>query len=347
MSFLDGKQERATLLIVLLGIGLAVALWPFSTGLIGAPVLYIMFGPVHRWMSRFIRPGISAVVTIVLAVAVIIVPGAWLLTLLVSQAQDLAQGVFQPELLAKVSHLKLGPVDVGAQLQEIASRVASLLGGWVVRLLGAGTRLILQLTVAFFGLYYLLVDADGAWRALRPFIPFSEENRERLRKRFVDVTASTLIGVFLIGILQGVFLGAAFAVAGLPKALLWGSLTAVASIIPLVGSGLVWVPGALVLAFQGRYVPAVLLAIWMVVVVGNIDNLVRPWVYNRFAKIHPFTTILGAMAGLEFFGLLGILIGPLAISYFFELIDMYSKEYSDTPLPPPPSERAQQPSPSS
>ena len=87
------------------------------------------------------------------------------------------------------------------------------------------------------------------------------------------------------------------------------------------------VPGAIVLALQDRWVAAIALVIWGLLIVGGIDNIIRPWVYRRYAQIHPFITVIGALAGIKYFGILGLLIGPLAISYFFELIRMYREEY--------------------
>jgi predicted PurR-regulated permease PerM len=90
---------------------------------------------------------------------------------------------------------------------------------------------------------------------------------------------------------------------------------------------LVWGPGVLALAIEGKYGMAIGLAIWGVLVVGNVDNIIRPMVFRRWAQIHPFITIIGAFAGINYFGLLGLIIGPLAISYFFELIRMCREEY--------------------
>jgi predicted PurR-regulated permease PerM len=104
-------------------------------------------------------------------------------------------------------------------------------------------------------------------------------------------------------------------------------ITAILSILPLVGSGLIWVPACAALAVEGRWGATVVLAIWGVAVVGSADNLIRPLVYRRWANIHPFVTLIGAFAGIRWFGLLGILVGPLALSYFFALIKMYSQEY--------------------
>lgn len=101
----------------------------------------------------------------------------------------------------------------------------------------------------------------------------------------------------------------------------------VLAILPVVGSGLVWGPAAIILLLDHRYAAAIGLALWGVVVVGNVDFVIRPMVFRRWANIHPLITLVGALAGLPYFGLLGLLIGPLALSYFFELLKMYREEY--------------------
>jgi predicted PurR-regulated permease PerM len=99
------------------------------------------------------------------------------------------------------------------------------------------------------------------------------------------------------------------------------------AILPVVGSGLVWGPAAIILIMQGRPLAGVLLIVWGVVVVGSVDNFIRPLIYRRFSAIHPLITLIGAIGGVSHFGLLGLLIGPLALSYLFELIRMYREEY--------------------
>ena len=327
MSILDTKRSQASILITVLGIGLLIAMWPYASGIIGAPVLVVAFGAVHRWLARRMPVSLAAGLTVLMAALLIVIPGGILVSLLVTQAQDLASGVLQPELLAKLSSLKIGTLEVGSQLKALGGRAASILGGLLLNLLGSATRTLLQLTITFFGMYYLLVDPDAAWRAARPFIPFSEENQDTLRARFTAVTMSTLVGTLLTSALQGALLGVAFAIVGIPNAVLWGAVTLIFAILPVVGSGMVWIPGVAYLLLQHQYGAAVFVAIWSIVLVGNIDNVVRPWIFARFAKIHPFVTIIGAFAGIQFFGLLGLAMGPLAISYFFELIEMFRAEH--------------------
>jgi predicted PurR-regulated permease PerM len=328
MPFLDTKQQRAAFLILLLGLGLGVALWPFTTGLIGGPVLFIVFAPIHRWLvARGMRPGLAAGLVVLLALVLIVVPGGSLIGLIASQAQDMAQGVIQSPLLEHLRGLHVGPYNVGAQLEALGARIVSGLGALLLDVVGTATRIALALTIAFFGLFFMLTGGTDLWEYFRPFIPFSEANAEALRERFRNVTASTLVGTGLTALMQGIGVGLGFWVTGLPNEVFWGVMTVILSILPVVGSGLVWGPGVAALALDKRYGSAIALGIWGLVVIGNIDNLVRPAVYRRYAKIHPFVTVIGAFAGIRYFGLLGLLIGPLAISYFFELIRMYRQEY--------------------
>src|SRR5690606_13457474 len=121
----------------------------------------------------------------------------------------------------------------------------------------------------------------------RPFIPFSDSNVEILRERFASVTKATVLGSGLCAVAQGVLMAIAFQLFGLGNAVFWGAVTMVFSIIPILGSGMIWVPGAIVLAMTDRLPAAIGLALFGLVVIGNIDNLIRPWVYSRYAAIHP------------------------------------------------------------
>jgi len=328
MAFLDSKRDRAAFLIFVLGLGLTYALWPFSTGLIGAPVLYIMLAPMYRWLVRLgIKPRLAAGLVVLLGILLIVGPGLSFLGVVANEAQDMATGVIRSPLLTRLRELRIGTYDVGAQIESFGSSLVSWIGASAVGLLGTATRLGIQLTIAFFGLYYLLQEPEAAWRQVRPFIPFSARNAEILRERFRGVTISTLIGTLLTASIQGLLVGLAFWVTGIPNALFWGVVTVIVAILPVVGSALVWGPGVLHLGLEGRYGVAIALAVWGAVVVGNVDNVIRPIVFRRWAQIHPFITIIGAFAGIRYFGLLGLLIGPLAISYFFELIRMYREEY--------------------
>ena len=327
MPFLDTNHQRAALVLLVLGIALVVAFVPFATGLVGIPVLYVVFEPVHRWLTRRMSARVSAAFVVVLALFLIVVPGVSFAGLIVAQAQEIAGGVVQSPLLGRLSELRFRNFDIGAQLAGLGGKLVTWIGTSAFGLIGTATRLALNLTISLFGLYYLLLRPGETWTAVRPYIPFSAENAELLRQRFRNVTVSTVVGTGLVAAIQGAMVGLGFWAAGLSNALFWGVVTVVLAILPVVGSALVWGPGVISLVIEGQYGWAIALALWGILAVGNVDYIVRPIVFRRWANIHPLVTLLGALAGVPYFGILGLLIGPLALSYFFELIGMYREEY--------------------
>jgi predicted PurR-regulated permease PerM len=327
MPLIDTNHGRAAVLVLLLGAALVIALAPYATGIIGIPVLYAVFAPVHDWLGMRMRPRLAAVLVVVLALFLIVVPGVSFAGLVVGQAQEIAGSVIRNPVLGRLRELKLGGIDLGPRLADLGTQVVAWLGSSAFGLVGTATRLALNLTISLFGLFYLLLQPQETWEAAQPYIPFSTKNTEKLRQRFRDVTSATIVGTGLTAAVQGLLVGIGFWLTGLPNAVFWGVVTMVFAILPVVGSGLVWGPGALALIVSGRGLPGVLLAIWGAVVVGNVDYVVRPRIFKRWAHIHPLVTLLGALAGVPFFGILGLLIGPLALSYFFELVKMYREEY--------------------
>ena len=196
--------------------------------------------------------------------------------------------------------------------------------------MGGAARGTLNLVIALLGLYYLLIAAEDVWPRVKRFLPFTDDDSEEMRVKFYEVTMATALGVVVVAVVQGVLVGIAFAVLGLPNPIVWGTITAIASVLPLVGSALVWLPGTIVLFATGHPGQAIGLAIFGFVVVSNIDNVMRPMVSRKVGNLHPLTTLLGAFAGIEYIGLIGVLLGPLAITWFFELLMIYDKEYGLT-----------------
>ena len=327
MAFLSGRQQRAQLLIALLGIGIAIALWPYVTGLLAGPVLFVVFNPLYRLLRRWLRPALGSATVVATATFLILVPGLSTAGLVVNQAQQMAGKLIQSPLVSRLANLRVGEVDLGPRLVALGESAVSWIGSSAFGLFGTATRIALNLTIALFALYFLLLDGERIWAAVGPYIPFSDRNTERLQDRFRAVTYSTIVGTGLIAVVQGVLVGTAFALVGLPSAFFWGVVTAVFAILPIVGSGLIWGPGAIALGLGGDWAKAIGILAWGLVVVGSVDNVLRPIIYNRWARIHPIVTLVGALGGIRFFGILGLLIGPLALSYFFELIQMYREEY--------------------
>jgi predicted PurR-regulated permease PerM len=328
LSFLDSKQQRAAFLVIALGVVILWSLGPYATGIIGIPVLAVLFTPLHGWLAkRGLHSGVASLVVTLLGAVLLIVPGLLLAGLLINEAQQVAQSVLQSPILERFSSLQIRGIPVGPRLAEAGGRIVAAIGASAFGLVGTATRLSLNLTISFFGLYYVMKHPGDVWLDARPYIPFSDTNTEKLGRRFRDVTVSTVIGTGVVAAMQGALLGIAFGIAGLPNALFWSVVTMALAILPVVGSGMVWGPAAVILIMQNRAVAGVALIVWGILVVGSVDNFIRPLIYRRFSEIHPLITLIGAIGGVSEFGLLGLLIGPLALSYLFELIRMYREEY--------------------
>jgi predicted PurR-regulated permease PerM len=278
----------------------------------------------------------AAFIVTVLGAVLLIVPGIFLAGLLIGQAQEITQNVLQSPIIDRFRGLQVRGIPIGPRLAEAGGRLVAAIGASAFGLVGTATRLTLNLTISFFGLYYVLKHPGDVWLDARPYVPFSPQNTDKLGRRFKDVTVSTVIGTGIVAAIQGALLGLAFWVAGLPNGLFWGVVTMAFAILPVVGSGLIWGPAAIVLYMQGRPIAAILLFLWGAIIVGSVDNFMRPLIYRRFSAIHPLITLIGAIGGVSYFGLLGLLIGPLALSYFFELIRMYRQEYLEPEAPAAP-----------
>lgn len=328
MPVFDTKHQRAAWLVAILGVIVIIALAPYASGLLGVPVLYVAVARLHEWLVRRVKVrAVASMIVVVLVIVCLVLPMVWMVTLLVGQAQTAASAVMASPLLARVGTLHVGGYDVGAQVKQVGSDAVSFLAGNAFAVLGTATRLTINLLLTLFGLYYLLQDPEGAWKKLRPFIPFSNANVTALGDRFRAVTNATIIGTGVSALVQGTLMFFAFMVFGLPNGIFWGAVVVMLSLLPVVGSALVWIPAAVVLFSDGRVGQAVGMVIWGIIMGLVVDYLLRPFVSNRYAQIHPLITLAGAIAGVSYLGILGLLIGPLALLYFFELLAMYQKEY--------------------
>ncbi len=329
MGFLDTEKERAALLILLLAVVVCIALLPYATGLIGAPVLYVIFSGWHGWLSGKIGRKLAASVVIVCAFLLIVLPGVWLIGMLLGQGKGMAESVAQSPLIDRIATLRIGTLQLGPELANIGRSLVTWLGTNALGFVGSATHFTLNLLLSFFGLYYLLVSEGKGWGLFRTYVPFSRKNAEELRERFRSVTLATILGTGVTALISGVMIAFGFWVVGLSNAVFWGVIALIFAILPLVGSSLIWIPGAITLALDGRWPGAIVLSV-IGIVAGYIGTPIHSYVVGRYTHIHPMITLVGAIAGISYFGLLGILIGPLTLSYFFEMLRMYREEYVTT-----------------
>jgi predicted PurR-regulated permease PerM len=196
-------------------------------------------------------------------------------------------------------------------------------------IIGQVSGLLVTTIVMIFLLYFMLISRKEMKMYVLNLLPFHEENKQAVTHEIKQIVVSNAIGIPLLAILQGGVAVIGYWAAGVPSALLFGVLTAFATIIPLVGTGLVWCPLVVYLALTGNWIAAIGLLAYCAIILINIDNVFRFLLQKKLADTHPLITVFGVILGLQLFGFWGIIFGPLLISMFFLLVNIFKKQYLD------------------
>ncbi|MGI9432957.1 MAG: AI-2E family transporter, partial [Myxococcota bacterium] len=220
---------------------------------------------------------------------------------------------------------------------EKAGQLAGSLGGFLVGALANATRgtvtFIFLSFVTLYATFFFLRDGRALLERLLRVMPLSQEHEERMVAQFLSVSRATVKGTLVIGIVQGGLAGGAFAIAGIEGAAFWGVVMAVLSIIPGLGTAIIWVPAVIFLGTTGQTVAAIALAVWCVAVVGTADNVLRPTLVGRDTQMPDLLILLSTLGGLMLFGAVGIIVGPLVAALFMTVWDIYLETF-DAYLPP-------------
>lgn len=240
-----------------------------------------------------------------------------------------------PELNARLGQLPIvGPfLPDGETIARGASDFATRAGSVVVSQAGAVTsgtvNGVLQLFVMLYAMYFFLLDGPAILSRILYYAPLNAEDENKLVGQFVSVTRATIRGSILVGLIQGALAGAAFFVLDLPAAAFWATVMAVLSVIPVLGSGLVWLPASIILMSTGRMAEGLGLMIWGVAIVGTVDNFLRPRLVGRDTKMHDLMVLLSTFGGLALFGLVGFIIGPIVAALFVTVWALYGVAFSE------------------
>jgi predicted PurR-regulated permease PerM len=321
------RRTIAAVAIVGLGVAIGAAVLPFLFGLLGAPILAVTFAPLHTWLRARTGPRRAAGFVIMAGIVAIFLPAIAISLLLISELPAVLASPDLSRIIESLGRVRVGPFDFGQQLAAASSDFVTWVSRQAMSLVGGLTFVAINLLIAFLGLYFLLRSDGEPWAAVKRYIPFSPETAERLRVRFHELTRATILGIGATAVAQGLVVSGGFALVGLGHPLLWGTVTGVASVLPVFGSAIVWLPGAAFLLFQHRYVDAAMIAAIGALIASNVDNVVRPMIFRRVGAVHPLVAVVGAFAGMRYFGLLGLLLGPLALVYFIELARAYDADF--------------------
>ncbi|HKQ92059.1 MAG TPA: AI-2E family transporter [Blastocatellia bacterium] len=315
-------------------------LLPFVNVLAWASVLAVLFYPVHqRLVALTNRPSLSALLSTMIVIAVIVVP-LTLLTLVVAKevgevaknAQEFFRSLLDPSspVIGRVMgwlglRIDASHLDLQAYLLERLENISGAIAGRTLGLLGGVVGAIFQVFFTVFTMYYLFRDGNRIFNGMLEVVPLNAAETRQIFDRTREVIHASVYGVIVIAMIQGTLGGLAFAALGLPSAVVWGVAMFFLSMVPMVGSSVIWVPTAIYLAMSGHWGKALALALWGALVIGTVDNFLRPKLVGERAGLHELLIFFSVLGGIQIWGPLGLVLGPVMIAVTLALFDIFKR----------------------
>ena len=330
------EDKTFLLLIIAISLGFAWILWPFYGAVLWGTVLAIVFAPLYRRLLRSMRQrrNLAALATVMIIVVIVILPLTLITASLVQEASGLYENFQSGELnLARnfqqvmdalptwVANLldRFGLTNL-AEVQEKLSaglmKGSQFLAAQALNIGQTTFELIVRLFVMLYLLFFLLRDGDELFRIIKDAVPLRAEQQHALFSKFATVIRATVKGTIVVAVLQGALGGLIFWFLGIRAALLWAVLMAFLSLLPAVGAALVWLPVAIYFVVTGAVWQGLVLMAYGVLVIGLVDNLLRPILVGTDTKMPDYVVLISTLGGIEMFGLNGIVLGPLIAAMF-------------------------------
>ncbi len=341
-STLEQKVFLALLLVVTLAFGWI--LFPFYGAVFWAVILAILFAPLQRRLYERLshRPNLTALITLLVALVVAVLPVILITGLIVQEGSSLYQQIESGELdvgsfvngakemLPETLQSQLRRFGLG-DFDQMRDRLASgaLEGSQFLATkafsFGQGTfQFLVSFFVMLYLLFFLIRDGRELVAKIRRAMPLSDNKKRRLFSKFTRVVRATVKGNIVVAATQGFLGGVIFAILGIPGSLLWGVLMAFLSLLPAVGAGLIWTPVAIYFLLQGMIVQSVILTLYGVLVIGLVDNILRPILVGKDTKMPDYLVLISTLGGLALFGLNGFVIGPLIAALFMSAWGLFT-----------------------
>lgn len=340
------KFRRGFLLVLVIAISIAFfyVIQDFVMTTFIAAILSGLAQPLYRVVRRWTsgREAAASALTILIMLLVVVIPLTLLLTVVTSEAVRITENVtpWVQKIVREPTQLnaymdRIPGIDRIAPYREWlltkAGEAAGNLGTVVVSSLSSTTRGTLRLIFEFFMMLYaaffFLKDGRRYLDAILRYLPLRDSEQELMLERFVSVTRATLKGTVLIGIVQGTLSGVMFALLGISGAVFWGLMMVVLSIIPLIGGALVWVPAAIILLIQGSWIKALILTGVCSIIIGSIDNLLRPRLVGHDTQMPDLLVLFSTLGGIAAFGAIGFIVGPIIAALFITVWEIFGRAY--------------------
>lgn len=355
-SGISRQKFRAAFVLVLVvavsAFFLAVT-WPFLQALLVGAILAGLCRPLYHWLTRVLRgrSSLAAALTILILFLIVAGPLSAFIGLVVNQAFNVSEQAIPwvqqrfggastfnaHDWLVQRFPALATYVPEQAKIVESVGTVAKTSGALLVagasRMTAGTATFLLNLFVTLYAMFFFLKDGRVILEKIFYYTPLNHEDEARMLERLTSVTRATVKGTLVIGAIQGALAGLGFWVAGLDGAAFWGTLMAILSIVPGIGAALIWVPAVAYLYITGQTLPATLLLAWCAAVVGTVDNILRPTLVGKDAKMPDLLILVGTLGGLFLFGPIGFIVGPMVCGLFLTVWDIYGTTFKDI-LPP-------------
>lgn len=336
-------------LVVSLGFMFYV-LRPFLTVVFVAGVLTITFNPIYQKVLKWFRgwERSASLVTCLFVILVTVIPITIFIILLTDEGVSAYQniqtkiesGVFDKylqwgdggyffELKEKLSSIiDLDQLNIKENIIKVAQGLSTFLVSQTANFLKSLSNFVLNIFVMFFAMFYFFKDGKKIVKKIGEISPLPAKHESQLFEKVDDMVKAIVVGVFLTAIAQGVVGGIGFTIAGISSPMFWGTAIALFSLVPVVGTAIIWVPAAIILAVLGSYGSALFLVIWGFLAIGSVDNLLRPYLIGGKANTYPLFTFLVILGGIWTMGFKGIIVGPLVLMILMSFLHIYSSEYA-------------------
>jgi hypothetical protein len=327
-----GVQRKTLLIISIAGLMFFIiyGLRDYLSALIGSVILYVLFIPFFRYLSeqKKWKPGLASGIIILLSFLVLVLPFLSLSVLLTdkilyytSHYEDILLLVTQIEEFTGIQ------LKDKATVASIAGNLGTFLSNLFPSLVTGALDVFIILGLMYFIMYYLQMNDRKLKKQVLKFLPFTQPTILELSRELKASVNSNVLGLGIISLVQAALVGIAFWIFGLSDPLFWGLISFFAAFIPVLGTPLVWGPGVIYLMANGHTRAGIGLLLTGSLVIMNIDNLLRLYIAKKMGDTHPLITIIGVVLGVPLYGILGLVIGPLMISYLILLVKVYEQEY--------------------
>jgi predicted PurR-regulated permease PerM len=325
------NPQRAYLLvtlIVILGFTLCYMSWMIFGGIMGAIVFFTIFRPLHIYLteSRKWKDGISAIAILILSFLILILPflAFFLMVhnkIMYYEAHQEELGILKEKLWPLIKNYISNKKNAENIINGIQSKIFLVFSNALNRI----TDILLQISVLYFLLYYMLKEHVKLEEAILKYLPLKKHEAERLGKELTNITNSNILGQGFICFVQGILVTVGFFIFGIDDAIFWGVVCFFLSFIPFIGAPLVFVPAGIIQIYSGNDFNGFGIIIWGFVLVTTIDNVIRFFLAKKIGDVHPIISIIGVIIGIPAFGILGLAAGPLMISYFIILMKIWEE----------------------